>query len=416
MTTATGLRATTSLRSSRFRALIGMVLFIMMGFGLIIPALPRFVRAFDVREAGVGLLLAAFAATRLAGDMVAASFIDRWGERTMAALGAAIVGVSSAAAGAAPSFAWLVIFRGAGGIGSAFFLGALTSYVIGTVPQQERGRASGVFQAAIGIGITVGPLFGGLLSAISLRLPLYVYGFVCLATAPMCLAVLRGRGDPATVTLATVPGLAEECPVPRAPAWSRLRPLLNDSAYRASLMASASDFWVSSALFTLLTLLWVERLHLPQSSTGVPLTALGVAAAIVFWHAGSLSDRRGRKVALVPALLVTSVTLALLGYASTRWEVLALMAFLGFSSAYSRPGATSIVGDVATDDQRAVAVSGYRTAGDLGALLAPIVAGSVAQSFGYRWAFAATAVFVFVAFLFALAARETLPEPAQNAA
>src|SRR5687767_8849364 len=212
VTTTSGLSAVMHLRSSRFRALIGMVLFIMLGFGLIIPALPSFARSFDVREGGVGLVLAAFAATRLLGDTVAGSMIDRWGERVIAAIGAGIVGLSSLSAGAAPSFTWLVVFRGAGGVGSAFFLGALTSYLIGTIAPDERGRASGVFQASIGIGITIGPLFGGLLSAVSPRLPLYVYGVVCLATMPMCLGVLRGRSGTTTVTLATVPGLLEECP------------------------------------------------------------------------------------------------------------------------------------------------------------------------------------------------------------
>jgi MFS family permease len=162
-------------------------------------------------------------------------------------------------------------------------------------------------------------------------------------------------------------------------------------------------------------LLWVKHLHSSQGSTGLPLTVLGVAAAIVIWHAGSLSDRRGRKFTLVPALLASAVTLVLLGYASTRWEVLALMAVLGVASAYSRPGSTSIVGDVATDEQRAVAVSGYRTAGDIGALLSPIVAGVIAETFGYRWAFSAVAAFVFLAFLTATAARETVPSAAESA-
>src|SRR5437867_8788476 len=94
---------TTSIRSAEFRAMIGMVLFIMLGFGLIIPVLPLFAKSFHVKAAGVGLLLSVFAVMRLLGDMFAGSLIDRFGERTMASLGALIVGVSSASAAAAPS-------------------------------------------------------------------------------------------------------------------------------------------------------------------------------------------------------------------------------------------------------------------------------------------------------------------------
>jgi MFS family permease len=389
--------------------MIGMVLFIMLGFGLIVPVLPLFAQSFHVKAGGVGVLLSVFAVMRLLGDMIAGSLIDRFGERTMAALGALIVGASSASAGAAPSFAWLVALRGAGGVGSAFFLGALTAYLLGTMDERERGRAVGVFQAAVGIGITLGPVFGGMLGSISLRLPLYIYGAVSIATAPLCLAVIGGRRV-AAAALSDATGIVQESPpAPRPPALKRLRPLLKDSAYRAALMASASDFWISSALFTLVSLVWVDRLRLPQGTSGIPLTVLGFAAIAVIWHAGSLSDRRGRKLALVPSLLGSAVTLVALGFVQTKWEFLGLMVLLGVASGYSRPGSTSIVADVTNEDERAIGVSGYRTAADIGALASPIVAGIVAQTFGFRAAFLAIAALVFVAFGFALFARETLP-------
>ncbi len=405
----------TTIRSPKFRAVIGMVLFIMLGFGLIVPVLPLFAKSFQVKEAGVGVLLTVFAAMRLLGDGITGSLIDRFGERTMAALGAAIVGLSSAAAGAAPNFPWLVTLRGAGGIGSAFFLGSLTAYVIGTIEPGSRGRASSLFQAAVGTGITLGPVFGGILGAVSLRLPLYLYGIVALATAPICLMLIDHRVPLTQMSEdATLP---QECvAAPRLPLMTHIRPLLHDSAYRAALMSSASDFWVSSALFTLVSLVWVEILGASAGSSGLPLTVVGLTALMVIWHAGGLADRRGRRFALVPALGATTVTLVLLAFTQNRVEFLALMALLGIANAYSRPSSTSMVGDVATPEQRAVAVGGYRIAADIGALLSPIVAGVVAQSLGFRWAFIMIAAFVAVAFVFALRSRETLVrEPAAAA-
>src|SRR5918996_4727920 len=105
------------LKSAEFRAVIAVSLLIMFGFGLIVPTLPLFAKRFGVGEAGVGLLLTVFAATRLAADFVAGNLIDRYGERTMAAAGAAIVGLSSVLAGAAPNYPSLVVLRGLGGVG-----------------------------------------------------------------------------------------------------------------------------------------------------------------------------------------------------------------------------------------------------------------------------------------------------------
>jgi len=398
------------LKSAEFRAVIGVSLFIMFGFGLIVPTLPLFAKRFGVGEAGVGLLLTVFAATRLAADFVAGSLIDRYGERTMAAIGAAIVGLSSIGAGAAPSYPALVVLRGLGGVGSAFFLGALMAHLIGMVSAEERGRAMSVFQAVLGVGFLLGPVFGGLLAEWSdLRTPLFVYGAICLACAPLVLRVMSRVAVPPDA-LADAPELAAEpVPGPSVRAWTRLRPLFSDSAYRAALIGSAAGFYVTGGLQTLVPGFWVDVLGREQGGVGLPFTVLSLASLIVIWHAGSVSDRLGRKVTMVPALAATAVACAVLGTIRSAIMLMFLMAVLGFAGGYSRPGPTAIVGDVAPPDARGVAVAGYRTAGDIGALIGPIVVGLVAEHLGYGPAFIAVAAMAVVAFVAAVLSRETAP-------
>jgi MFS family permease len=402
------------LKSAEFRAVMSMTLLIMFGFGLIVPTLPLFAKRFGVGEAGVGLLLTAFAATRLAADFVAGGLIDRFGERAMVASGAAIVGLSSLAAGAAPNYPALVALRGVGGVGSAFFLGGLTAHLIGTVSAEERGRAMGVFQAMIGVGLLVGPLVGGLIAAAGgLRAPLFVYGAICLVATPVCVRVVGGPRVPAA-SLAEAPELEEvpaleEIPAPEMPAWSRLRPLLGDSAYRAAIVAAGAGFYVSGGIQTLVPGFWEDVLHRSRGSVGVPFTILALTSLAVIWHSGSLSDRRGRKFVLVPALGGTAAVAAATGFSTGAAAMLALIALLGVVTGYARPGPTSMVADVASVEQRAVAVAGYRTAGDVGALVGPIVVGVVAQSLGYRAAFIAVGAGAAVSFVLMLASRETAP-------
>ncbi|MGH2728764.1 MAG: MFS transporter, partial [Actinomycetota bacterium] len=206
------------LKSAEFRAVIGVSLLIMFGFGLIVPTLPLFAKRFGVGEAGVGLLLTVFAATRLAADFVAGNLIDRHGERTMAGVGAAIVGLSSIGAGAAPNYAALVVLRGLGGVGSAFFLGALMAHLIAMVSAEERGRAMSVFQAVLGIGFLLGPVVGGVLAAATdLRTPLFVYGAICLACAPLVLRVMSAVAVPPD---ALADASIEAVPAPAVRAWA----------------------------------------------------------------------------------------------------------------------------------------------------------------------------------------------------
>ena len=398
-----------TIASAEFRAVIGVILFIMFGYGLIVPTLPLFAKRFGVGEAGIGVLFGAFAAMRLLADFIVGRSIDRFGERVIVATGAAIVGVSSAAAGAAPSFAWLVVLRGVGGAGSALFLGALTAHIVGTVTSEERGRAMGAFQAAIQVGLLLGPVFGGLLaSAFGVQVPLYVYGAICLASAPLCLKAMRERHVPSGA-LDEAPALGDALPASTAPGWRRLRPLLRDSAYRAALAGSAAGMYLAGGIPTLVSGFWVDLLHRTKGSVGVPYTVLGLASVAVVWHAGSLSDRLGRRAVLLPSLVATAAVTMVLGAGRDPAVFVGLMAVLGVASGYARPGPTSIVADVASPETRAIAVAGYRFAADLGALVAPILVGVVAQYAGYGPAFVALGALPVVAFVAVAVARETAP-------
>lgn len=404
-----------TLRSGRFRAVISMALLIMVGFGIIIPALPVFAKKFGVGEAGVGVVIFAFSLTRLIGDLFAGSLIERFGERIMTAIGAAIVGLSSIAAGLATSYVQLVVLRGLGGFGSAFFLGGLFAYLIGVTPAEQRGRATSIFQASFGIGFLVGPPIGGILLAITgANVPFHVYGAVCLVCVPLCLRALGGERTPeaarADVGLAEGSAFIEEAPAaPHAPAWHRLKPLLRDPAYRAALAASALMFLIGQAQFTLVPDFWRGPLGQTKAGSGLPFAVSALFGLAVAWHAGALTDRRGRKATLIPALAITAIGTVAMGFGTSALVFIALMAVTGAAQGYIRPGPSAMVGDVSSNETRAIAVSGYRIAGDAGALIGPLVAGSLAQYVSFRMAFVAVGGFAAIALLFALAAQETLP-------
>lgn len=397
------------LASTQFRAIVGTSLVVMLGFGLIIPALPLFAQRFGVGEAGIGLLLMAFAVTRLAGNIWTGSLIHRLGERRISFWGLAIVGVSSFAAGLAGSYAQLVIFRGLGGIGSAFFFGGIMSHLIATVPEDARGRSMGIFQSSVAIGLLVGPAVGGaLIARFDERVPLLIYGVMCLACAPLISTSLRK--DRARTHRPGDSAVESPAPPPRGvPARTALRPLFADRAYVAALACGGLTFLQTSALQALMALYWVKELGQPKGSVGLPFAANALAGLFVLYHAGSLSDRRGRKFALIPGLALLALTFGGLGFATTGIAVIALMVVNGFAAGYMRPNPSSMVADIATHEQRAVAVAGYRVSGDVGSLLGPVIAGTIAEVWGYRAAFLAVAVITTLVLLFAASARETRP-------
>ncbi len=157
---------------------------IMLGFGILSPVLPNYARCFGVGYDAVGLLISAFSFARLIADPFVGEYIDRYGERAMSTLGAVWVGVSSFAAGLAPTFPLLVLFRAAGGVGSALFFAALLSFLLRTIPSDRTGRVMSVYYASFNIGFIAGGPLGGLMARwFGLASPLYIYAGACFLAA-----------------------------------------------------------------------------------------------------------------------------------------------------------------------------------------------------------------------------------------
>ncbi|HEX9695906.1 MAG TPA: MFS transporter [Actinomycetota bacterium] len=400
MTTASGFR---------FKAVMAVTFFIMFGYGMIVPTLPLFASTLGVAETGIGIVFTAFAGARLAASIFAGSAIGKLGERRMAAMGAFIVGVSSAAAGFSPNFPSLVILRGLGGIGSAFFLAALMTSLLGAVKPEERSRAMAMFWAVVGVGFIVGPVFGGLAAIISLRAPLFFYGGICMAAAPLCYMVLGPGPRDATAEGGPSPVAEEVAPIPAVPAWQMLKPLLRDPAYRAALAVGAASFFVMGGVDPLVSKTWTDGFGLSESSVGIPFMLAGLATLGPAWHAGKLGDLKGRKYATVPALALSAVALAMLGLFHSPVAFVIMFTVVGLSWGYQRSGPSAIVGDVSTDSDRAMAVGGFRIATDVGAFLGPTILGAIGEHQSHAAAFMAAGGVVLLAFFAMLPVRETAP-------
>src|SRR3954469_1460502 len=96
--------------------------------------------------------------------MFGASLGDRFGRRTMFAIGLAIFTTASAAAALAPGMGELIAARAAQGVGSAIVTPLTLTLLSAAVPAERRGAALGVWGAASGIAVATGPLIGGALT------------------------------------------------------------------------------------------------------------------------------------------------------------------------------------------------------------------------------------------------------------
>jgi EmrB/QacA subfamily drug resistance transporter len=100
---------------------------------------------------------------------------DRWGRRFIFVLGTAIFAAASVACGLATSPLFLIVARGAQGIGASLLVPGSLALISARYPKETRGRAIGTWAAFTSITAGIGPLLGGwLVQEISWRWIFYI--------------------------------------------------------------------------------------------------------------------------------------------------------------------------------------------------------------------------------------------------
>lgn len=378
-------------RLSRETVVLGVIaFFVMIGFGVVIPVLPVFIRSFNVGYTEVGAVVSAFALARFIVSPFVGKLIQWGGERTILAIGIGIVAVSSAMVGFAQSYLEVLILRGAGGIGSAMFSISAMSLLLATTPPHRRGRAVGFYQGGFLIGGMAGPAIGGLLAVISLRAPFFFYA--------------------GTLVVAGVVGLLFLTPVSKAVREEGsnvalvipFRLVLADERFRAACVANFASGWSSLGVRSaLVPILVVEMLHKEELWTGIAFAIAAVAQTLALGPAGTFVDKVGRKPAIIGSYAVAAAVMMAIPFAANIVVLIILLSVFGVAAAFMGTAPAASVGDAAgIKSGQPVAV--FSAISDLGAIIGPLAAGALLDAFSYPAAFGSAVVFLAIAALYAL--------------
>ena len=153
---------------------VGVVFIDLVGFGIVIPILPFYVRSFGVSDAYIGLLAASYSLAQFLAAPTLGRLSDRIGRRpvllaSLATAGVAWVafgyaGESGARFGTVAALATLFGSRTlAGAMGGN--IAAAQAYVADITPRDRRAGALGLVGASFALGFVFGPAIGGLLAA-----------------------------------------------------------------------------------------------------------------------------------------------------------------------------------------------------------------------------------------------------------
>jgi len=153
------------------------VLLDVMGFGIIMPVLPRLLVQLTgdtLSRAAIdgGWLLFVYAITQFVCAPVLGNLSDRFGRRVVLLFSVGALGIDYLVMGFAPTLAWLFLGRTIAGMAGASFTPAY-AYVADVSSPEKRAQSFGIVSAAFGIGFILGPAIGGLLGGLGPRAPFF---------------------------------------------------------------------------------------------------------------------------------------------------------------------------------------------------------------------------------------------------
>lgn len=165
-----------------------------MGFGIIIPVMPRLISELahiEVNEASAygGWLLASFAAMQFLFSPLMGNLSDQYGRRPVLLASLFGFAIDYLFLVFAPTIGWLFVGRIVAGMMGASFTTA-SAYIADVSTPEKRAQNFGIIGAAFGLGFVLGPALGGVLSKFGLRAPFaaaavltllnWLYGFFIL--------------------------------------------------------------------------------------------------------------------------------------------------------------------------------------------------------------------------------------------
>ena len=343
--------------------------FVILGVSIISPVLPQYALSFSIPVALVGWAVSAFALARVVMDIPAGFLADRFGRKRNMIFGLILIIVSSIAAGTAGNYAWLIIARIVGGVGSALYMTSSTTWVVQVSAGESRGRYMSLYSGLVFAGTAFGPTIGGYVAAhYGLRAPFFAY------------AVLGLAGLIATLPLKEIADSAQA-----TQSKMHMKDILSVLSNRSFMLVNcavlASFFLATGVRATLVPLYASLNLGLPEERIGILLTVAAVGTAISTFPSGWLSDKVGRKRPMMACLFLTGVASLLIPSQQSVAGLTGIMAFYGLAMGL-HGSIAAWPADVAPKGKLGTSMGVYRVMGDIGMVLGPITATYVADYTG----------------------------------
>ncbi|MDF2584924.1 MAG: transporter, partial [Mycobacterium sp.] len=262
-----------------------------MGIGLVDPILKPIADNLNASPSQVSLLFTSYMAVMGVAMLITGVVSSRIGPKNTLLLGLVIIIAGAGLAGMSATVMEIVGWRALWGLGNALFIATALATIVNSA-KGSVAQAIILYEAALGLGIAVGPLVGGVLGSISWRGPFFG------VSALMAVALV--------VTVFLLPS------TPRPERATSLVDPFRALRHRGLLAVSVTALLYNFGFFTLLAF---TPFPLDMDAHQIGLIFFGWGVALAFTSvvvAPRLQHRFGTVPTLVVNLLALTVTLAVM--------------------------------------------------------------------------------------------------------
>jgi DHA1 family tetracycline resistance protein-like MFS transporter len=292
-----------------------------MGWGLIIPVMPKLIsqlKHISINDASPygAWLISAYALTQFVFAPLVGNLSDRYGRRPVLLCSLLGFAIDYLFLALAPTFGWLFVGRIIAGITGASFTTA-AAYIADVSTAETRAKNFGLIGAAFGIGFVIGPALGGLLASLGLRAPFYAAAILCLLNFLYGYFVLPES-------------LSKENRRPFQ--WKRANPLgsmkflFNHAEIGGLAVCFFFIYLAAQAVQGNWSFFTIYRFHWTETLVGISLAVVGVLVGGV--QAGLtrvVNPRLGNEKSIYIGLLLYTIGLVLFAFATQGWMMFAFL-------------------------------------------------------------------------------------------
>ncbi len=366
--------------ATAFAAMVGF-----MSIGLVDPILISIAKGLDATPAEVSLLFTSYFAVTSIMMLVTGFVASRLGGRNTLLVGAALIVVFAGLAGTSTSIPQLVAYRAGWGLGNAFFVVTALSVIVAS----SRGGTMAailMYESALGLGISAGPLLGAALGAMSWRYPFYGTATL-MAIGFVAVFFLLARTPP---------------PAQKISISDPLKAL----GHRGLATTAGSAFFYNYAFFTVLAFVPFV-LNMSAYTIGGIFFGWGVLLAIFSVVVAPRLQSHFRGTHLLSAMLCILALLLLAIAFGSRGMVIGAVVLSGAVMGVNNTIYTEMALEISTAP-RPVASAGYNFVRWFAGVIAPFAAPKIAEFAGSSTTFVIAAASALAAMVLLLVRRRDL--------